>query len=32
VQVVPGAGYPIGFGARDGDDSLFLYLSLEHAF
>jgi hypothetical protein len=32
VQVVPGAGYPIGFGARDGDDSLFLYLSLERAF
>lgn len=32
VQVVPGVGYPVGFGARDGDDSLFLYLSLEHAF
>lgn len=32
VQVVPGAGYTIGVGPSRGEDALFLYLSLEHAF
>ena len=32
VQVVPGVSYTIGIGPSRGDDALFLYLSLEHAF
>ncbi len=32
VQVVPGIAYTIGVGPSRGDDALFLYLSLEHAF
>lgn len=32
VQVVPGVGYTIGIGPSRGEDALFLYLSLEHAF
>jgi hypothetical protein len=32
VQVVPGMAYVIGIGPSRGEESLFLYLSLEHAF
>ena len=32
VQVVPGVAYVIGVGPSRGDESFFLYLSLEHAF
>jgi hypothetical protein len=32
VQVVPGVAYVIGVGPSRGDESLFLYLSLEHSF
>ena len=32
VQVVPGIAYVIGVGPSRGEESLFLYLSLEHAF
>ena len=32
VQVVPGIAVPIGIGASSGERSLFLYLSVEHAF
>ena len=30
LQIVPGLAYTIGLGPSDGDDALFLYLSLEH--
>jgi hypothetical protein len=32
VQVVPGIAVPIGVGQSNGERSLFLYLSLEHAY
>jgi hypothetical protein len=32
VQVVPGIAYVIGIGPSEGSSSVFLYLSLEHAF
>jgi hypothetical protein len=32
LQIVPGVAYTIGLGPSSGDESLFLYLSLEHAF
>ena len=32
VQVVPGIAWLIGIGPSRGEESLFLYLSLEHAF
>ena len=32
LQVVPGIAVPIGVGPSDGERSVFLYLSLEHAF
>jgi hypothetical protein len=32
LQIVPGLAYTIGLGPSDGDDGLFLYLSLEHPF
>jgi hypothetical protein len=32
LQIVPGVAYTIGLGPSSGDDSLFLYLSFEHAF
>lgn len=32
VQVVPGVAYTIGVGPSRGEDAVFLYLSLEHAF
>ena len=32
IQVVPGIAYVIGVGPSRGEESLFLYLSLEHAF
>jgi hypothetical protein len=32
LQIVPGLAYTIGIGPSSGDDSLFLYLSFEHAF
>jgi hypothetical protein len=31
-QIVPGVAYTIGIGPSEGDDGLFVYLSLEHAF
>jgi hypothetical protein len=32
AQIVPGIAVPIGIGPSRGDDQVFLYLSLEHAF
>ena len=32
VQVVPGIAYMIGIGPNRGDEAVFVYLSLEHAF
>jgi hypothetical protein len=32
LQIVPGVAVPLGVGPSDGERSLFLYLSLEHAF
>jgi hypothetical protein len=32
VQVVPGLAYTVGVGPSRGDDALFVYFSLEHAF
>lgn len=32
VQVVPGIAYTVGVGPSRGDDAVFVYLSLEHAF
>lgn len=32
MQIVPGIAVPLGIGASDGERSLFLYLSIEHAF
>ena len=32
VQVVPGVAYTVGVGPSSGDNGIFLYLSLEHAF
>ena len=32
LQIVPGVAYTIGVGPSSGDDSIFLYLSLEHPF
>jgi Putative MetA-pathway of phenol degradation len=32
LQIVPGVAYTIGLGPSSGDNSLFLYLSFEHAF
>lgn len=32
LQIVPGIAYTIGIGPSDGENGVFLYLSLEHAF
>jgi hypothetical protein len=32
LQVVPGISVPIGVGPSEGEQAIFLYLSLEHAF
>jgi len=32
LQIVPGLAFPIGVGPSRGERSVFLYLSLEHAF
>lgn len=32
LQIVPGVAVPFGLGPSDGERSLFLYLSLEHAY
>ena len=32
LQIVPGLAYTIGLGPSEGEDGLFLYLSLEHPF
>lgn len=32
LQIVPGIAYTIGIGPSEGENGLFLYLSLEHAF
>lgn len=32
LQIVPGVAYTIGIGPSEGENGLFLYLSLEHAF
>jgi hypothetical protein len=32
LQIVPGVAYTIGVGPSEGENGLFLYLSLEHAF
>ncbi|MBP9199045.1 MAG: transporter [Gemmatimonadales bacterium] len=31
-QVVPGVAYTVGLGPSEGEEALFLYLSVEHAF
>ena len=32
LQVVPGVAFPIGVGPSEGEESIYLYLSLEHPF
>ncbi len=32
LQIVPGIAYTIGLGPSEGDNSIFVYLSLEHRF
>jgi hypothetical protein len=32
LQIVPGIAYTIGIGPSSGENGVFVYLSLEHAF